>query len=135
MRSGGMKRYEGVAGEYLFPSLSPEEQQAFKSLVIPLPGRKAAFDDVSVKGIYTQVMQGRGIRQAMFNNLKLRQASFNSSLRRALVRPEKLHWEVGDDELYKGKKKITLQFRLPRGSFATMFLKRIFADSGRPEKD
>jgi tRNA pseudouridine13 synthase len=46
--------------------------------------------------------------------------------RRAFVRPEGLVVGGGaDDELYPGKKKLQLEFFLPRGSYATLLVKRL----------
>jgi tRNA pseudouridine13 synthase len=39
---------------------------------------------------------------------------------------------VSDDELYPGKKKMALSFFLPRGSYATILVKRIQAPPAGP---
>jgi tRNA pseudouridine13 synthase len=63
----------------------------------------------------------------MFNKIKLRQAFFKSFARAALVKPKDLSFDFRDDEVYPGSKKLKLRFCLPRGSFATMLVKRIFS--------
>jgi tRNA pseudouridine13 synthase len=49
---------------------------------------------------------------------------FSRGERAATVRPEELSHEAADDELYPGRRKIALRFDLPRGSYATILVKR-----------
>jgi tRNA pseudouridine13 synthase len=37
--------------------------------------------------------------------------------------------EIAPDELHPGRNKVTLRFSLPRGAYATMLIKRLFAPS------
>lgn len=123
-----LKRYGGMTGEYLFPApMSDSARRRLQVCRIPMPGRKAAASDDRIKAVYQEVLGEYGIRQAMFNNLKLRQAYFKSSLRQALVTPACFSHETAPDDLYAGRHKLVLNFTLPRGSYATMFIKRLFA--------
>jgi tRNA pseudouridine13 synthase len=72
----------------------------------------------------------------MFNIRKIRQAFFTGVERKTVVIPESLSIEHSDDEIYIGKKKLVLKFILPRGSFGTMFIKRLFSSYCiNPHKD
>ncbi len=57
-------------------------------------------------------------------NLKIR---LNNKHRKGLLIPENLLIsDFQDDEFFKGKKKVRLEFNLPKGSYATMIIKGIF---------
>jgi len=125
---GPWLNYPGQAGEYIFYNrLDKQDYDYFKKLSIPLPGRKPGIEDEWAKDAYSQTLEENGIRHPMFNKIKIRKVFFKSSQRKALVKPEDLNFEYLDDEIYPGKKKLCLKFCLPRGSYATMFIKRIFA--------
>jgi len=127
--NGPLKSHKGIAGNYIFyVNLSGEDYLYLKGLIIPVPGSKLKVqNDDELKSIYAQVMQDNGIKVSMFNNVKLRQAYFKSFERMAIVMPRDLNFSAKDDDLYPGKKKIILKFSLPRGSYATMLVKRIFS--------
>ncbi len=69
----------------------------------------------------------RNLPSPMFNIRKLRQAFSKGIERNAVVIPEELSVDYSDDEIYQGKKKLVLDFFLPRGCFGTIFIKRIFS--------
>jgi tRNA pseudouridine13 synthase len=118
--------YKGVTGEYLFfASLNRQGARYLKHLVLPTPASNAVMPDELTKTIYADVMGDHGMKPSLFNLRKIRQAFFKSSERKAVVVPQDLTSAVSDDELYDGKKKMGLRFVLPRGSYGTMFLKRI----------
>jgi tRNA pseudouridine13 synthase len=54
-----------------------------------------------------------------------RDSFFSKGLRRALIRPAGLHCQTSDDELHPQRSKLTLAFELPRGSYATILVKRL----------
>ena len=50
---------------------------------------------------------------------------FSKGDRPACVRPDNLSSTAETDELNRGRAKLTLKFDLPRGSYATMLVKRV----------
>ena len=54
-----------------------------------------------------------------------RDSFFSKGMRRVNIRPEGLTSSVADDDLYERSKKLTLSFDLPRGSYATIPVKRL----------
>jgi tRNA pseudouridine13 synthase len=54
-----------------------------------------------------------------------RDSFFSKGDRRVVFRPTELVSEPADDDLYPGKQKLTMRFTLPRGSYATMLVKRV----------
>ena len=110
---GPYKSYRGRAGDYIFYTRINDH---LKKLSLPLPGSKAKFEDKHCEGVYNEALGANGLKQGMFNKLKVRQAFFKSIPRKAVVFPEKLTFSTLGDEIYRGKKKFVLKFNMPRGS-------------------
>lgn len=126
--------HRGIAGDYIFhyhyiSNGKTDESilRYLKSLTIPTASSKTKMPDINTEKIYKQILDEHGIKPSIFNLRKIRQAFFKSVDRAVIVMPESLLYRVEDDEIYEGKKKIVLEFVLPRGSYATMLIKRIFA--------
>ena len=117
--------YPGITSEYLFSQSLGSE---FKNLEIPLPGSGVKLSGLTLRKLYEEVLSEQGLKPSSFNLRDIRNPYFKSHLRKAFVFPEKLHYEVEADELFPGKQKLSLHFVLPRGSFGTMLLKRVFAE-------
>lgn len=119
--------YPGVAGNYLFyGELEEKGLKYLRGLELPMLGAKAKMPDALSADIYSRVLENNGIAPAMFNKIKLREAFFKSFPRPAVVKPQKLFFDIENDEIYESKQKLCLNFALPRGSYATMFVKRAF---------
>ncbi len=120
--------YPGVAGEYVFiDEISTRDYRYLKDMSISLAAEKTVMPDKITGKIYEKILATREVNPPMFNKMKTRKVFFKSTPRKVIVKPEDLHAEIGVDEVYSGKKKMALKFFLTRGSYATMFLKRIFA--------
>lgn len=117
----------GVAGPYLFyRRLERKELNYLKSLVLPLAASRMTFVDARSEQLFAAILEERGLKRSDFNLRKLRQAFFRSIPREAVVFPDDLCLDPAEpDELYPGKQKIRLSFRLPRGSYGTMLIKRL----------
>jgi tRNA pseudouridine13 synthase len=121
--------YKGMAGDYIFYTrLKDVDYKYLKGLSFPIPSSKARMPDEAVQEIYEEILKTNGIRPSMFNNIKIRQAFFKSVDRKAIVFPENLSFQTARDEIYRGKEKLILKFCLPRGSFATKLVKRLFCE-------
>ena len=66
------------------------------------------------------------VEPRMFRLRKLRKTFFGKGLRDALVAPAGLKASDGADELNRGRRKLALSFELPKGSYATILVKRLF---------
>lgn len=120
--------HRGVAGDYVFfDKIEEKSWKYLKGLTIPTASSKAKMPDKKVEKFYHEILNERGVKPSMFNLRKIRQAFFKSVDRDVLVIPEGFEYKTEDDEVYEGKRKLFLQFSLPRGSYATMLIKRIFA--------
>jgi tRNA pseudouridine13 synthase len=82
--------------------------------------------DERLQEIYRQVFSDCGLTPGDFGRIKIRTVYFKSFLRSAVVYPKHMLFYAGTDELFSGKKKLTLRFGLARGSYATMLIKRLF---------
>lgn len=123
-----LKVSRGIAGNYLFYAhLDKKNKEYLSRLVIPMPASSIRMSDTLTETLYSEVLRENGLRSPMFNIKKIRQAFFKGIERNVVVIPEELSVAYADDEIYQGKKKLVLDFFLPRGCFGTMFIKRIFS--------
>jgi tRNA pseudouridine13 synthase len=123
-----LRVYKGIAGDYYFYDSIQELYAGYlEAFLLPTASAKAKMPQSFLEGIYKEVLQGQLIKPSMFNMRTLRQAFFKSTLRPAVVRPYEFSCAISNDELYQEKKKILFKFILARGSYATMFLKRVFS--------
>lgn len=119
--------HKGLAGDYLFfDTLEPDKRSYWSNLLIPTAASKMKMSGDEIEKITKEVFEENQLATPMFNITKVRQAYFKSTDRRAVAIPEGLATEYADDEAYPGSKKLTLKFSLPRGSYATMLIKRLF---------
>lgn len=128
--------HKGIVGNYIFfEKIDPMNWQYLRNLTIPTVSSKIKINDKRVERILNDLLKERGLKPSMFNLRKVRQAFFSSVEREVLTVPQSFEYRVDDDEIYFGKRKLTLQFILPRGSYATMLIKRIFAKKLREGGD
>jgi tRNA pseudouridine13 synthase len=116
------------AGTLLFyRSLS--EDRIFE-LSIPLLTPTSPLDDVTQK-----LLAEEGLEQRQFRLKKLERTFFGKGNRAAIFRPSRWSAATGEDELNQGKKKVTLSFELPKGSYATVLLKALnLKDEGEADR-
>lgn len=125
-------RYRGNYWDYIFYR-KPQEFHYLKELLMPTASHKAEMPDELAEEIYNNILKEMELKPSMFNLKKIRTAFFTSTERPLVVIPDLRDWSIQDDELYKGKKALYLHFDLPRGSYGTMFIKRLFADEYRKD--
>jgi tRNA pseudouridine13 synthase len=63
-----------------------------------------------------------------------RDSFFSKGWRKTAIRADGLAWSSGADELAQGRRRMTLDFILPRGAYATILIKRITV-AGRPVEE
>ncbi|HET6516441.1 MAG TPA: tRNA pseudouridine(13) synthase TruD [Thermodesulfovibrionales bacterium] len=125
--------YPGVVGDYLFyDSLDRENLEYFQGLEIPTPASRLTMPDTLTGSLYSEVLKENGVRPPQFNNRRIRQAFFRATARKAIVLPQYLSAEIAEDEVYPGRIELVLKFILPRGSYATMLIKRLFSRYPEP---
>ncbi|MCF6158566.1 MAG: tRNA pseudouridine(13) synthase TruD [wastewater metagenome] len=119
---------KGIAGDYLFyEHLDDKHIEYLRNLSFPTPASNVRMPDTLTETVYSNVLKDYELKSSFFNIRKIRQAFFKGTERKAVVTPEDLVTDSADDEIYSNKKKLILKFFLPRGSFGTMFIKRLFS--------
>ena len=97
-----------------------------RQTMLPVPGHDSVVADESVAKVLHGVLADEGIHLADLRVRQMRRIIVHGVQRHALVIPEDLNAsDFEEDELYPGKKKMTVRFFLPRGSYATILIKRI----------
>lgn len=117
---------EYAAGHHVFYSaLAPADQERLRGLSIPFVTPSQKFEGAA-KEAMESVLAEEGVEPRQFRLKKLPRTFFGKGLRNALVAPAGLRAEAGADELNRGRRKLALSFELPRGSYATVLVKRLF---------
>jgi tRNA pseudouridine13 synthase len=97
-----------------------------RETVLPVPGYDTTLADEGIREIVAQVLESEGIRLSDLRVRQMHRIRVGGVERAAIVVPEDLAApETGPDDLYPGRQKTTLRFFLPRGSYATMLIKRL----------
>jgi tRNA pseudouridine13 synthase len=105
-------------------TLAEEQKRQLAELTLPLPSRVALPDDDPRQALLLRVLSAEGLVPDQFK-LKNSKMFFSKGDRRALCLPAHLQGETGRDDLHHGQLRLTLRFELPRGSYATLLVKRI----------
>ena len=122
-------------GDVPAPVRVPEEHRAaWESLTLPLPSARVKPEHGAPwLPIVEEVLKAEGLLLAELKVKGMQKPFFSKGDRPASVRPENLTHTADADELNKGRRKLVLRFDLPRGSYATMLVKRVSAfDEPRP---
>lgn len=124
---GPFMTIKGTAGDYLFPgALTGNSPPDLRTLMIPTPSADMPRREGVFGHAYAETFQENSITAAKFNVRSIRQAYMKSIERNAFVRPLSFTMDSSDDEIFPGKRKCTASFILPRGSYGTMLIKRLF---------
>ena len=77
-----------------------------------------------------QVVRDAGLEWRELRVKYPRDSFFSKGWRSAVAVPQDLAAEPADDELHPPRHKLTLRFILPRGSYATILVKRLTVSAG-----
>jgi len=115
----------GAEGEYLYWT---EDKAPAGLLALDLPTCAASmvFPSDRTRDIFAGILRGRNLKFGDFRTRALHRVYFKSFPRPAAVVPENpVILEKGADEFNRGRRRLTLSFSLPRGSYATILIKRL----------
>ena len=89
---------------------------------VPLLGFGTEFDEYKkkIEEEYARIMQQEGITQRDFIIKQLQNISPEGDERESHITVQVSYDAAEDDELHSGKKKQTVKFSLPKGSYATV---------------
>lgn len=124
-----------AAGKHVFyRTIDAAAHDRLAELSIPLltPSEKLEGE---IAEIVSAILQEEKVEQRQFRLKKLAKTFFGKGRRDALMAPGGLTSSAGDDELNRGRRKMTLSFELPKGSYATVLLKRLFHEALLPEEE
>lgn len=114
-------------GPVPFPRNLDEAPRAeLATLLLPLPSARLHLAAEDPRGPLIQsVLAEDGLELRQLRVKGVREMFFSKGERAAHVTPEHLDDTVTDDELNRGRQKLTLVFELPRGAYATLLVKRV----------
>jgi tRNA pseudouridine13 synthase len=114
-------------GELPMPRrLKSELREQFSNLQLPLHSARIHLEEADPrKRYFDRVLKDEELTQEQFKLKGMRELFFSKGERAAWCFPVDLAARDARDELHPGKQKLTLTFELPRGSYATLVVKRI----------
>ena len=125
------KRLIGVhlatANVPFFSELTDAERATLTEPLLPLPSARLHLEPGPLLTLYEQVLADEGLSLRELRVKYPRDAFFSKGERSALLLPRELRIHSADDDLYSGRQRVTLQFVLPRGCYATILVKRLMA--------
>jgi tRNA pseudouridine13 synthase len=112
------------AGEFVFP-----KNESVPQVQIPLPGFGVEYENDEIRKIVEEVLIAAKITPRDFVLKQLPNLSLEGAPRPALMTvTDYTASSFSDDEVFPGKKKVTLRFTLGKGSYATMLARTVFTD-------
>jgi tRNA pseudouridine13 synthase len=115
--------YGGLYDRYLEKAL--ELNRA--SIVIPIIGKLTNLNEFpSMRSIFREIAKEEKISEDLFKSEFVDEKEFKGSIRAMTVKPWDLEMiELTEDNLYRERKKIKVEFSLQKGSYATMLIREI----------
>ncbi len=108
-----------------FTELTDTERTLLAGTPLPLPSARLKLEPGPILALYEQVLADEGLSLRELRVKYPRDAFFSKGERAALLIPRELKIHSADDDLYPGRQRVTLQFVLPRGCYATILVKRL----------
>jgi tRNA pseudouridine13 synthase len=118
-----------------FNNLNASQRDRLHNVVLPLPSARLHLDDDWLRPIYDRVLAAEGMELRQVRVKYPRDSFFSKGVRPATFHPAGLTHAAAADELNPGQKRLTLQFTLARGSYATILVKQIVGPTGNIEID
>ena len=122
----GSFEVEYAAGHHVFyRDLTPETLDTLSELTVPLVAPAVQLEGASGDAIRA-ILAEEEVELKQFRIKKLRRTFFGKGSRDVIIAPAGLRAGHGKDELNRGRRAMTLTFELPKGSYATILVKRLF---------
>ena len=116
--------YELASGRVAFPLEWSSTQEA-GSAELPLPCARIDRPEGEIGDMLDRVLTEEKIELRQIRVKYPRDSFFSKGSRRAMIFPVGLQCSAEADDLYSGRQKLCLAFQLPRGSYATILVKRL----------
>lgn len=120
-------------GAFLFPRTLPDgAAAALRATRLPVPGYDTVCGDAEVRRILDAVLGNEGISLSDLRVRQMRRIHVGGVPRAAAILPEDMTVAPAEqDDLYPARLKVGLRFFLPRGSYATLLVKRLCLPGAR----
>jgi len=113
-------------GPVAFPRrVDAEQAVALGACQLPLPSARLKPDPGPIRDLLDQTLDEAGIELRQIRIKYPRDTFFSKGYRAATFVPRELTHRLESDELYSGRLKLSLSFRLGRGCYATLLVKRL----------
>jgi tRNA pseudouridine13 synthase len=107
-------------------NLNESQLGELAQLHLPLPSGRVELDDADPrKQLFTDILSEQGLKQEQFKLKGMREMFFSRGDRAGLCMPSALNHDTAVDELNPNKQKLIFACELPRGSYATLLVKRL----------
>jgi len=118
-------RYSHGTWQFYGP-LSADAGESLRRVRLPVPGFDTEVADPEVKSVLDAVLEAERIGLSDLRVRQMSRISVGGVERAAIAVPEDFEAaDPAEDDLYPGRRKIALRFFLPRGSYATVLIKRL----------
>ena len=108
-----------------YSDLTDSERAALIDTSLPLPSARLHLEPGPVLSLYERVLADEGLSLRDIRVKYPRDSFFSKGDRSAIVIPRELQLHADDDDFNSNRHRVTLQFILPRGAYATIFVKRL----------
>jgi tRNA pseudouridine13 synthase len=105
-------------------SAAGHDESSFEASLI-LPSARQKEIDEPTAALLGDVLKAEEMELRQLRVKFPRDSFFSKSTRKTLIMPRGLEMEVSPDDLFPGKQRLRLKFELPRGSYATILIKRL----------
>ena len=105
--------------------LSDAERTELADVALPLPSARLHLEPGPLLTLYESVLADEGLSLRELRVKYPRDSFFSKGERSAIVIPRDLKMHADEDDLNNNRHRVTLQFILPRGSYATIIVKRL----------
>jgi hypothetical protein len=124
-------RIATIAGDLLaWKYLAPEREEKLKTMRTPLYGPDGDGGSEAFRRVMQEELREAGLVRDDFVRNEVPGMIWKEEAREVWVKPTDVDdVRIEPDERYDGKVTATRQFSLPRGAYATMMIKRLFAPS------
>lgn len=115
-----------ASGPAVFPiQLAPQLLHDLKNLQLPLPSARIDPPEGIIGQLLEEILRDEQIELRQLRVKYPRDSFFSRGLRSAVAEPTDLSVSAAPDDLYPRRHKLHLTFALPRGSYATILVKRL----------
>lgn len=109
-----------------FTTLGESADQTLSNLQLPLPSARLHLEPGPLLDLYEEVLSPLGLALRELRVKYPRDSFFSKGERPAVIKPQDLRMHQADhDDRNEGRKRLTLEFVLPRGAYATIVVKRL----------